>query len=133
MQDLFVQQGQSPWLDNLKRDYITSGKLVEVRDSGVRGLTSNPSIFQKAIQGSADYDEQFNEIAADGGSIVDDYWSLVIRDIHGACDVFLEGLRPVERQPMATSVSKWHRASPTMARARRLLPGSCTNESSAAT
>ena len=88
LQDLFVQQGQSPWLDNLKRDYITSGKLVEVRDSGVRGLTSNPSIFQKAIQGSADYDEQFNEIAADGGSIVDDYWSLVIRDIHGACDVF---------------------------------------------
>ena len=88
LQDLFVQQSQSPWLDNLKRDYITSGKLVEVRDSGVRGLTSNPSIFQKAIQGSADYDEQFNEIAADGGSIVDDYWSLVIRDIHGACDVF---------------------------------------------
>lgn len=88
LQDLFAQKGQSPWLDNLKRDYITSGKLVEVRDRGVRGLTSNPSIFQKAIQGSADYDEQFNEIAADGGSIVDDYWSLVIRDIHGACDVF---------------------------------------------
>jgi transaldolase len=88
LQDLYSEQGQSAWLDNLKRDYITSGKLVEVRESGVRGLTSNPSIFQKAIQGSADYDEQFNEIAADGGSIVDDYWSLVIRDIHGACDVF---------------------------------------------
>jgi transaldolase len=57
LQDLFVQQSQSPWLDNLKRDYITSGKLVGLRDSGVRGLTSNPSIFQKAIQGSADYDE----------------------------------------------------------------------------
>lgn len=88
LQDLYTEQGQSAWLDNLKRDYVTSGKLVEVRESGVRGLTSNPSIFQKAIQGSADYDEQFNEIAADGGSIVDDYWSLVIRDIHGACDVF---------------------------------------------
>ena len=82
--DLYDQHGQSPWLDNLKRGYITSGQLVAVRDSGVRGLTSNPSIFQKAIQGSADYDEQFNEIATDGGSIVDDYWSLVIRDIHGA-------------------------------------------------
>lgn len=88
LHDLYAQQGQSAWLDNLRRDYITSGKLVEVRDSGVRGLTSNPSIFQKAIQGSADYDEQFNEISADGGSVVDDYWSLVIRDIHGACDVF---------------------------------------------
>ena len=61
-------------------------------DSGVRGLTSNPSIFQKAIQGSADYDEQFNELIADNsgaaGEIVADYWSMVIQDIHGACDVF---------------------------------------------
>lgn len=88
LKQLYTEQGQSAWLDNLKRDYITSGKLVEVRESGVRGLTSNPSIFQKAIQGSSDYDEQFNEISGDGGSIVDDYWSLVIRDIHGACDVF---------------------------------------------
>jgi len=88
IEQLYSEQGQSAWLDNLKRDYITSGKLVEVRESGVRGLTSNPSIFQKAIQGSADYDEQFNEIGADDGNIVDDYWSLVIRDIHGACDVF---------------------------------------------
>jgi transaldolase len=88
IEQLYSEQGQSAWLDNLKRDYITSGKLVEVRESGVRGLTSNPSIFQKAIQGSADYDVQFNEIAADAGDIVDDYWSLVIRDIHGACDVF---------------------------------------------
>ena len=88
IEQLYSEQGQSAWLDNLKRDYITSGKLVEVRESGVRGLTSNPSIFQKAIQGSADYDAQFNEITTDDGSIVDNYWSLVIRDIHGACDVF---------------------------------------------
>ena len=92
LQDLYSEQGQSPWLDNLKRDYITSGKLLDVRDSGVRGLTSNPSIFQKAIQGSADYDEQFNELIADNsgaaGEIVADYWSMVIQDIHGACDVF---------------------------------------------
>ena len=81
--DLYEQEGQSAWLDNLRRDYITSGKLVDIRDSGARGLTSNPSIFQKAIQGSSDYDEQFVEIAGDGGSTVDHYWSLVIRDIHG--------------------------------------------------
>ena len=97
LQKLYTEQGQSAWLDNLRRDYITSGKLVEIRDGGARGLTSNPSIFQKAIQGSADYDEQFKELIADNrvaegdganGDVVEDYWSLVIRDIHGACDVF---------------------------------------------
>jgi transaldolase len=88
LRNLFEQEGQSAWLDNLRRDYITSGKLVDIRNGGARGLTSNPSIFQKAIQGSSDYDEQFAEIASDGGSTIDDYWSLVIQDIHGACDVF---------------------------------------------
>ena len=68
---LHVDQGQSPWLDNLKRDYITSGQLVAIRDNGVRGLTSNPSIFQKAIQDSSDYDEQFAQLRAEGASIED--------------------------------------------------------------
>ncbi len=85
---LHDEQGQSAWLDNLKRGYITSGQLVAIRDGGVRGLTSNPSIFQKAIQDSSDYDEQFNALRSEGNSIVEDYWSLVIRDIHSACDVF---------------------------------------------
>ena len=85
---LHVEQGQSPWLDNLKRDYITSGRLVAIRDNGVRGLTSNPSIFQKAIQDSSDYDEQFAQLRAEGASIDDAYWAMVIRDIHSACDVF---------------------------------------------
>jgi transaldolase len=96
LKQLYSEQGQSAWLDNLKRDYVTSGKLVEVRESGVRGLTSNPSIFQKAIQGSADYDEQFRELIADNdgetgqqtSAVINDYWALVIRDIHGACDAF---------------------------------------------
>ncbi len=88
LQALYADEGQSPWLDNLKRGYITSGQLAEIRDSGVRGLTSNPSIFQKAIQGSSDYDEQFSAIASDGGPITDDYWALVIRDIEGACEIF---------------------------------------------
>ena len=88
LHDLYASEGQSAWLDNLRRDYLTSGRLVDIRDSGARGLTSNPSIFQKAIQGSSDYDEQFAELITAGGSIVDDYWALVIEDIHGACDVF---------------------------------------------
>ncbi len=85
---LYDVHGQSPWLDNLKRGYITSGRLAELRDDGVRGLTSNPSIFQKAIQGSDDYDDQFADLVGRESSVVDDYWELVIRDIHGACDVF---------------------------------------------
>lgn len=85
---LHDEQGQSPWLDNLKRGYITSGQLVAIRDSGVRGLTSNPSIFQKAIQDSSDYDEQFAQLRADDNTIDDAYWAMVTRDIHSACDVF---------------------------------------------
>lgn len=85
---LHDEQGQSAWLDNLKRSYITSGRLVEIRDGGVRGLTSNPSIFQKAIQDSSDYDQQFADLRAAGSSIDDAYWAMVIRDIHSACDVF---------------------------------------------
>jgi transaldolase len=87
---LHQEQGQSPWLDNLKRSYITSGRLVEIRDGGVRGLTSNPSIFQKAIQDSSDYDEQFAELHTSGVTTNDAYWDMVIHDIHGACDVFSE-------------------------------------------
>jgi transaldolase len=88
LHDLFDAHGQSPWLDNLKRGYLTSGELAALRDRGVRGLTSNPTIFQKAIQGSADYDAQFRELAAQGRGVEHDYWELVIADIHGACDVF---------------------------------------------
>ena len=86
--DLYHEFGQSPWLDNLKRGYITSGQLQQLVERGIRGLTSNPTIFQKAIQGSADYDEQFTELAVDDHPIIDDYWAMVLRDINGALDVF---------------------------------------------
>jgi transaldolase len=83
---LFEDFGQSPWLDNLKRDYLTSGKLAALRDGGIRGLTSNPTIFQKAIQGSPDYDEQFSRLAPFSNPIIDDYWAMVLDDIGGALD-----------------------------------------------
>lgn len=86
--DLFEQQGQSPWLDNLKRSYLTGGELQRLIDGGIRGLTSNPTIFQKAIQGSADYDHQFRELVQAGGSTLDHYWTMVLRDIDGALDHF---------------------------------------------
>jgi transaldolase len=85
---LFEEFGQSPWLDNLKRGYLTSGQLAAFRDRGIRGLTSNPTILQKAIEGSADYDAQFRDLAAAGGSTVEDYWALVYEDILGALEVF---------------------------------------------
>src|SRR5215216_606457 len=85
---LYEEFGQSPWLDNLKRGYLTSGQLAALRDGGIRGLTSNPTIFQKAIADSTDYDEQYRGIAGDTGPIVDDYWALVTKDIEDACTVF---------------------------------------------
>lgn len=86
----YSEQGQSPWLDNLQRSYITSGKLAHLIDSGVRGLTSNPTIFQKAIQGSTDYDDQFTSEIQKGASPLDAYWSLVVKDINDALDVFAD-------------------------------------------
>jgi len=87
LQRLHAEQGQSPWLDNLRRGYVTSGQLALLRDEGIRGLTSNPTIFQKAIEGSPDYDEQFRQLVRAGGSVVDDYWELVTRDITSALDI----------------------------------------------
>lgn len=85
---LFDEQGQSPWIDNLRRGFLTSGHLRSLIARGARGLTSNPTIFQKAIQGSTEYDAQFAELAAKGLSPDEIYWELVLDDIHGALDAF---------------------------------------------
>src|SRR6478609_3600308 len=91
LHDLYEQQGQSPWLDNLKRGWITSGELARWVERGVRGITSNPSIFQKAIAGEKAYDDQFRELVKGGASLEDTYWDLVTTDIRDALDI----LRPV--------------------------------------
>ena len=85
---LHDDQGQSPWIDNLRRGYLTSGQLQALVDRGVRGLTSNPTIFQKAIQGSTEYDEQFAALARRGLAVEEIYWELVLEDIAGALSVF---------------------------------------------
>lgn len=90
LQRLYSEQGQSPWLDNLQRSYLTDGTLRRLISAGVRGLTSNPTIFQKAIQGSTDYDEQFEKEIAKGLSPMDAYWEMVLADINGALDEFEE-------------------------------------------
>jgi len=89
--DLFTEQGQSPWLDNIRRGWITSGELENWVSRGVRGLTSNPSIFQKAIQGSAEYDEEFASAIGGGLDVEASYWQLVTSDIRAALGI----LRPV--------------------------------------
>ena len=91
LHDLFSIEGQSPWLDNIRRGWITSGELERWVAKGVRGLTSNPSIFQKAIAGSAEYDEEFKSAIDDGFDIESSYWKLVISDIEAALAI----LRPV--------------------------------------
>lgn len=85
---LHSEQGQSPWIDNLRRGYLTSGQLQGLVDRGVRGLTSNPTIFQKAIQGSSEYDAQFEALARQGLGVEQIYWELVLDDIAGALSAF---------------------------------------------
>ena len=62
----YDEHQQSPWIDNLRRGWIHDGELQKWLDAGVRGMTSNPSIFQNAIQGSEDYTEQFSALLAEG-------------------------------------------------------------------
>ena len=88
---LYSECGQSPWLDNLRRGWITGGELDAWVEQGIRGLTSNPSIFQKAIESSPDYDEQFGDLVCGGVSVDDAYWQLVTSDIRGALRA-LEGV-----------------------------------------
>jgi transaldolase len=83
--------GQSPWYDNLARPLLTGGGLQQlVTDDGIRGVTSNPTIFEKAMAAGAGYDEQLKQTAAEGLSIADSYWRLVIDDVGHAADI----LRP---------------------------------------
>jgi len=91
LQDLYEVGGQSPWLDNLRRDWIEDGQLAEWVARGVRGVTSNPSIFQKAMTGQAVYDPQFRELLDQDRSVDDIYWDMVVTDIGWALDI----LRPV--------------------------------------
>jgi transaldolase len=91
LNELHDVHGQSPWLDNLKRGWITSGDLQRWIERGVRGITSNPTIFQKAIADSPDYDEQFGSLSSSGASVEDAYWAMVKADIEDA----LRLLRPV--------------------------------------
>lgn len=81
--------GQSIWLDFIDRKFIKSGELKKLIDEdGVRGITSNPAIFEKAISASSDYDQQIAELTQQGKSNDEIFYSLAIDDIKAAADLF---------------------------------------------
>ena len=82
--------GQSIWMDNLSRNLIESGDLqAMIKKDGIRGITSNPAIFQKAIAGNEIYDADIESGIRAHQSVMDVYESLIFDDIRNACDVFL--------------------------------------------
>ena len=85
------KQGQSLWLDNIRRQLISSGELARLRDEGLTGVTSNPTIFEKAVSGSTDYDEAMVGMVRARKKPDEMLWELMVEDVQAAADVF----RPV--------------------------------------
>lgn len=87
-----LEYGQSYWLDNLSREIISNGELKRrIEQEGLRGITSNPSIFQKALAKGNLYDEQIKALAEQGKSKEEIYETVAVKDIQDACDL----MRPV--------------------------------------
>lgn len=81
--------GQSVWLDYIRRGILDNGELEEmIRRYDLRGVTSNPSIFEQAIGDSDDYDDAFDMLAADQADATEAYEALAVEDITRACDLF---------------------------------------------
>ena len=120
-----VDQGQSVWLDYLSRDLIRSGQLQQmVENDGLRGMTSNPTIFHSAISGSDTYDREIRRLAAEGLGEEAIFEKLAVADIQAACDILLriyeasegcDGFISLEVSPHLA-----HDAEGTVAAARRL-------------
>lgn len=85
------EKGQSVWCDHISRGMIDGGELTRLVSEGVVGVTSNPTIFMKAITGGSDYDARIAELAQSGADLLGVYEGLVVPDIQDACDM----LRPV--------------------------------------
>ena len=80
--------GQSLWLDNISRSMIENGRLQSLIDQGLRGETSNPTIFRQAIINSSDYDSKIRQLAKEGKSAFEIYDELTIKDVRDAADLF---------------------------------------------
>ncbi|GAB4377989.1 MAG: transaldolase [Calditrichia bacterium] len=121
-----LEAGQSCWLDNLTREKIRSGELKKrVEQEALRGITSNPSIFNKAISEGRDYEDQIRQLARAGKSVTEIYEIVVVQDIQDACDI----LRPVYEESggedgyVSLEVSPYlaHNPRGTVAEAHRLF------------
>jgi transaldolase len=83
--------GQSVWYDYITRDLLLSGDLARlIAGDGIRGMTSNPTIFDKAVAGSRLYDEDIRRLADKAGSAGAIFEALAIADVRSACDAFLQ-------------------------------------------
>jgi transaldolase/glucose-6-phosphate isomerase len=119
-----AELGQSIWYDNIRRALLDDGGLAALVEAGVTGVTSNPSIFEKAIAGSADYDDAVGEMAPTDMPETELYEALALEDIQRAADI----LRPVYDRTngvdgyvsLEVSPSLAHDTEATIAEARRL-------------
>jgi transaldolase len=83
--------GQSPWYDYITRDLVASGELARlIREDGLRGMTSNPTIFEKAVAASGAYDEDIRRLGREGRSPGEIFEALAVADVRAACDEFAE-------------------------------------------
>ena len=120
--------GQSFWYDNIHRRMLVTGQLKRMIDEdGLRGMTSNPTIFEKAIAGSTDYDDAIRELVGRGLAVPAIYEALAVADIQAAADLFRplydrengnDGYVCLEVSPMLA-----HDTQATMAEAERLWRG----------
>ena len=120
-----IELGQSPWYDNLRRALLTSGELAEmIAVDGIRGLTSNPTIFEKAIAAGTEYDAQLAELAPGTMTHEEIMWALVLDDVRSAANAFsavyetsegADGFVSVEVSPDLA-----HDTAATIAQARHL-------------
>lgn len=120
------KQGQSLWLDHLNRPLIISGALQRLIDEGLTGLTSNPTIFEKAIGKSADYDEEIRRLVSERKEVSEIIDALMIKDIQMAADLFrpiyertngADGFVSIELNPALA-----HQTEATIAAAKALHP-----------
>lgn len=81
--------GQSPWYDHITRDLITTGELARlIAEDGLRGMTSNPTIFEKTVEGSRLYDDDIRSLADQGRSPGQIFEAIAVADVRAACDLF---------------------------------------------
>jgi transaldolase len=85
LNSLFNDYGQSPWIDNIRRDWLNDGTLARLVEQGVRGVTSNPAIFAKAFATSSAYDQFLNGMK--GKDVEELFEELAVVDVRDACDV----------------------------------------------